>query len=219
MDDKMEDADQPVQWLQLEQSSAPEDIFGEPVTKTRIGDEYQAQIPHLMTENERLQLIVLPSSHDREIDIEEKLMFGHSIPVAWIQDQPKSNGKTIKNQAKAKGSAKGKSSLLPVPVSSIESLSPDEHQSFVLALYIFGKNFGVVNRFIGNKGMRNVLSYYYGKFYKTDEHKKWLRYKKMKGNKKTMPGKIIFSDWRQDELFFRLFPRVTDTSITSLKQV
>lgn len=215
MDDKMEDADQPVQWLQLEQSSAPGDIFGEPVTKTRIGDEYQAQIPHLMTENERLQLIVLPSSHDREIDIEEKLMFGHSIPVAWIQDQPKSKGKSIKNQAKAKG----KSSLLPVPVSSIESLSPYEHHSFVLALYIFGKNFGVVNRFIGNKGMRNVLSYYYGKFYKTNDHKKWLRYKKMKGNKMTMPGKIIFSDWRQDELFFRLFPRVTDTSITSLKQV
>ncbi|KAI3787703.1 hypothetical protein L2E82_00050 [Cichorium intybus] len=184
----MEDADQPAQWLDSKHLSTP----------------------------------VLPSSHNGKIDVQDQLMFGWSIPVVWIQGQPESNKKSLQNPENAHESTKGNgvlgAGLLHVPDSSSESLSLAEHHIFLLALYIFGKNFHVVNKFMGNKGMQNVLSYYYGKFYKTGEHQKWLRYKKMKGNNKTIPGKNIFSDWRQEELFSCLFPHVTGECRTSLTQ-
>ncbi|GJS24303.1 gag/pol polyprotein [Tanacetum coccineum] len=48
MDKNMEDVDKRVEWLHCESHFAG-DIFGEPQKTARIGDEYQAQIPSLMT--------------------------------------------------------------------------------------------------------------------------------------------------------------------------
>ncbi|KAJ0808274.1 putative transcription regulator Homeodomain-LIKE family [Helianthus annuus] len=108
---------------------------------------------------------------------------------------------------------------VPVPCSSREECwSAIEHDSFILGLYIFGKNLRVVNEFVGDKGMPNVISYYYGKFYRSGEHQKWSMYRK-KRIKQSLPGKKIFRGWRLQELLSRLLSNVTDECKASLTQV
>ncbi|KAI7751424.1 hypothetical protein M8C21_008217, partial [Ambrosia artemisiifolia] len=208
--DMDKDVDKRVEWLQSGQSSTAGNIFGEPQKTTRVGDEYQAKIPSLMTENERSQLMKVPVCE-----------FGQSGPVTWVHSQ--------QTQRNNKANAKGKScivgcdtdnDLLLVPCSSSEeSWSPIEHDSFILGLYIFGKNLRVVNKFMGNKGMQNVLSYYYGKFYRSSEHQKWSTYRKKKRISKSLPGKKIFNGWRLHELLSRLLSNVTDECKARLTQV
>jgi hypothetical protein len=41
-----------------------------------------------------------------------------------------------------------------------------EEANLVLGFYTFGKNFVQVKRFIGNKKMKDILSFYYGKLYR-----------------------------------------------------
>ncbi|KAM0047230.1 putative transcription regulator Homeodomain-LIKE family [Helianthus debilis subsp. tardiflorus] len=99
--------------------------------------------------------------------------------------------------------------LVSVPcTSSEECWSAIEHDSFILGLYIFGKNLRVVNKFMGDKDMPNVISYYYGKFYRSSEHQNWSMYQK-KRIKKSLPGKKIFRGWRLQELLSRLLSNVT----------
>ncbi|KAJ0625437.1 putative transcription regulator Homeodomain-LIKE family [Helianthus annuus] len=203
------DVDKRVEWLHSEQYSAAGNIFGEPQKTTRVGNEYQAQIPPLMTENERVKLINVPVCE-----------FGLSIPVTWVHSQRKKEEETKDIEAKAKGeSCETDSDLVPVPcLSSEERWSAIEHDSFILGLYIFGKNLRVVNEFMGDKGMPNVISYYYGKFYRSGEHQKWSMYRK-KRIKKSLPGKKIFRGWRLQELLSRLLSDVTDECKASLTQV
>ncbi|XP_021974691.1 uncharacterized protein LOC110869774 [Helianthus annuus] len=181
MDRNTEDNDKRVEWLHSEQYAAAGNIFGEPQKTTRIGNEYQAQIPSLNTKNELSHLMELPLCHD-----------------ANTNDH--------------------KSGMEDCGISDEESWSAIEQDSFLLGLYIFGKNLRVVNKFMGNKGMPNVLSYYYGKFYRSDEHRKWSLYRK-KRSRKSIPGKRIFSGWRRHELLSRLLTKVTDECKSSLTQV
>ncbi|XP_076899837.1 uncharacterized protein LOC143553820 [Bidens hawaiensis] len=176
MDKHKEDDDKRVEWLHSEPYAADGNIFGEPQKTTRIGDEYQAQIPSLITKTKN------------DVD---RFRFGLSNPV----------------------------NMAPVPCSLNEKpWSAIEHDGFVFGLYVFGKNFRVVNKFVGNKGMPNVMSYYYGKFYRSSEHQKWSVYKKKRG-RKPIPGKRIFCGWRRHELLSRLLPKVTDECKNSLTQV
>nr|XP_043611080.1 uncharacterized protein LOC122582722 [Erigeron canadensis] len=214
----MEDVEKRVEWLHSENYSAAGDIFGEPLKTSRIGDKYQAQIPSLMTENERLQLICFPFGQHDKTDVQNQFGFGLPIPVTWVQNQHKNKEKSAKGKSGILGSGTG-SDLFPVPCSlGEESWSEIEHKSFLLGLYIFGKKFCLVNRFMGNKGMQNVISYYYGKFYRSDEHQKWSMYLKKRGRKST-PGKNMFKGWRRQELLSRLLPHVTDECKTHLTEV
>ncbi|KAJ0620858.1 putative transcription factor MYB-HB-like family [Helianthus annuus] len=201
------DVDQRVEWLHSEQYSAADNIFGEPQKIARVGDEYQAQIPCLMTESERSQLKKVPICE-----------CGLSIPVTWVHSQHKNKEETMDIEANAKG-CKTDNDLIPVPCSQTEeSWSAIEHDSFVLGLYIFGKNLRVVNKFMGNKGMPNVISYYYGKFYRSSEHQTWSMYRKKKISK-SLPGKKIFRGWRLHELLSRSLSNVTDECKAKLTQV
>ncbi|MFS8001094.1 putative transcription regulator Homeodomain-LIKE family [Helianthus anomalus] len=84
--------------------------------------------------------------------------------------------------------------LVSVPCSSSEECwSAIEHDSFILGLYIFGKNLHVLNKFMGDKDLPNVIPYYYGKFYRSGEHHNWSIYGK-KRIKKSLPK--IFRGWR-----------------------
>ncbi|PWA90706.1 Homeodomain-like protein [Artemisia annua] len=200
MDRNMEDVDKRVEWLHCESHFAG-DIFGEPQKTARIGDEYQAQIPPLMTKNECLQLIKYPVCHEVKTDDQNHFDFGQSIPVTWVRRSKRKNG------------------LLALPCSSIEeSWSVIEQDCFILGLYIFGKNLRVVNKFMGNKGMQNVISYYYGKFYRSEQHQKWSMYVK-KRRTKSSPGRKTLRGWRRQELLSRLLPNVTDECKTRLTQV
>ncbi|KAJ0623960.1 putative transcription regulator Homeodomain-LIKE family [Helianthus annuus] len=147
-----------------------------------------------MTENERSQLI--------------------KLPVTWVHSQDKNKEETMGINA----SPKDASYIVGCDTDNEESWSAIEHDSFILGLYIFGKNLRVVNMFMGNKGMPNVLCYYYGKFYRSNEHQKWSMYRK-KRISKSLPGKKIFNGWRLHELLSRLLSNVTDECKARLTQV
>ncbi|XP_071720660.1 uncharacterized protein [Rutidosis leptorrhynchoides] len=218
MDKKMEDVDKRVEWLNSEQYSAAGDIFGEPQKTTRIGDEYQAKIPSLMTENERLQLIALPVYQNANTDVQNRFAFGLPIPVTWVTCKLEAM-ESAEGKSGILGSETGDDDLFPIPCSSgEESWTKIEHDSFVLGLYIFGKDLRVVNEFVGDKGLPNVVSYYYGRFYRSSEHQRWSMFSK-KRKIKYLPGRKIFKGWRRQELLSRLLPNVTDECKTHLTQV
>ncbi|GJS24301.1 hypothetical protein Tco_0452933 [Tanacetum coccineum] len=215
MDKDMEDVDKRVEWLHCEPNFAG-DIFGEPQKITRIGDEYQAQIPSLMTKND-----------DVKTDDQDHFDFGLSIPVTWVRSQHKKKKKKNKKERiaiEAKGKSgkidsKRKNRLLALPCSSVEeSWSVIEPDSIILGLYIFGKNLRVVNKFMGNKGMPHVISFYYGKFYRSEQHQKWSMYIK-KRRTKSSPGRKTLRGLRRQELLSRLLPNISDECKTRLTQV
>lgn len=98
------------------------------------------------------------------------------------------------------------------------SWSEADTRSFLLGLFIFGKNFIKIKRLLENKGMGEMLSFYYGKFYKSDEYRRWSDCRKTKGRKCIM-GQKLFSGLRQQELLSRLIPHVSKESQDSLLQV
>lgn len=106
----------------------------------------------------------------------------------------------------------------PLPGSPLEPWTAIEHDSFLLGLYTFGKNLSVVKRFVKSKEMGNILWYYYGKFYRSNEHRRWSECRKMRG-KLSIHGQKIFSGWRQQELLSRLFPHVSEKCQNMLLEV
>ncbi|KAK9919855.1 hypothetical protein M0R45_028430 [Rubus argutus] len=106
-------------------------------------------------------------------------------------------------------------SCSPVPDSSREHWSDAEADSFLLGLYIFGKNFNQVNRFMEHKAMGDILSFYYGTFYRSDEYCRWSDCQKVR-RRKCIIGEKIFTGWRQRELFSRMTPHVQEESRITL---
>jgi len=61
---------------------------------------------------------------------------------------------------------------------SNDTWTKPEVESLLLGLYIFGKSFDKLKRFIGSKTIDDVQFFYYAKFYKSEDHKRWHAYKK-----------------------------------------
>lgn len=106
----------------------------------------------------------------------------------------------------------------PVPGLSSHSWSDAEVDSFLLGLYIFGKNFFQIQRFMETKDMGKILSFYYGKFYRSHAHRRWSDCRKIK-RRKYVTGRKIFTGWRQQELLSRLFPHVPEEVQNTLLEV
>lgn len=100
-------------------------------------------------------------------------------------------------------------SFIMVPGSPPEAWTKTEEDVFLLALYIFGKNFTSVQSFMETKKMKDILVYYYTKFYGTESYCRWAESRKIK-SRKCFQGQRIFSGWRQQELSTRLLPHVPD---------
>ncbi|KAK6233177.1 hypothetical protein SCA6_003250 [Theobroma cacao] len=111
----------------------------------------------------------------------------------------------------------GKSSHL-IPGSSCDSWSNTEVDGFLLGLYVFGKDFRQIKRFIGNKEMGDILSFYYGAFYRSDRYRRWSDGQKRR-SRKNIYGRKIFTGWRQQELLSRLLTCVPDESKNNLLEV
>ncbi|AES82484.2 uncharacterized protein [Medicago truncatula] len=105
---------------------------------------------------------------------------------------------------------------IDLPIS--DAWSDADTNSFVLGLFIFRKNFTHIKQFIENKGMGEMLSFYYGKFYKTDGYLRWSKCRKKKG-RKCMIGHNLFAGPRQHELLSRLIPHVSEESQEALSQI
>ncbi|RDX97653.1 hypothetical protein CR513_19554, partial [Mucuna pruriens] len=105
-----------------------------------------------------------------------------------------------------------------VPGSASDTWNEIEEASFILGLYIFGKNLVQVKRFLGNKKMGDILSFYYGNFYKSDKYQRWSGCRKIR-SRKCIYGQKIFTGPRQQELLSRLLPTVSEECYNKLLEV
>ncbi|XP_072975023.1 uncharacterized protein [Typha angustifolia] len=104
---------------------------------------------------------------------------------------------------------------IPLPCLSASSWNDVETESFLLGLYIFGKNLVQVRRLLEHRTMGEMLSYYYGKFYRSDAYRRWSECRKIR-NRRSIIGQRIFTGLRQQELLSRLLPAISKEAQESL---
>lgn len=224
------------------------DAFGEPDILPRIGDEYQAELPPLIGEANHMSYsevghhslrdffiglpitltwisclkhegpeIVSDSRHsDTKNVIETGTFCNGDIGPSHDSVKPKEESQNLPADEKIQ-KCSGEGYLL-VPGLLNESWSDAEKASFLLALYIFEKNFVEVRRFIEAKDMGSILSFFYGDFYGSDGYRRWSEGRKTK-SKKCAYGQRIFSGLRQQELLSRLLPRMSEECTSALLEV
>ncbi|KDP27779.1 hypothetical protein JCGZ_18859 [Jatropha curcas] len=93
-----------------------------------------------------------------------------------------------------------------------------EEASFLLGLYIFGKNLIQVKKFVGSKNMGDILSFYYGKFYRSDRYNRWSDCRKIR-SRRCIYGQRIFTGSTQQELLSRLYLLVSEECKNTLMEV
>ncbi|KAI4301779.1 hypothetical protein L6164_035026 [Bauhinia variegata] len=227
------------------------DIVLAPQLIPRVGDEYQVEIPPMITESERLQLLKNPADSEVVHDISHSFLMGLPVPVIWVHNEvvdggykskskiiePSEASNGIKNSmsdnviesrpttsqtvmtGETKTGQEGKNKKYGVVRGTLSnSWSDADIKSFVLGLFVFGKSFIQIKRFMENKETGEILSFYYGEFYKSEEHRRWSDCRKIKGRKCTI-GQKLFTGWRQHELLSRLIPHVSEESQNTLLQV
>ncbi|XP_043711591.1 uncharacterized protein LOC122660376 isoform X2 [Telopea speciosissima] len=113
---------------------------------------------------------------------------------------------------------RGGRTYCPVPGSLGGSWSDIEKESFILGLYVFGKNLIQVKRFMESKEMGDILSFYYGEFYGSDGHRKWVECRKIR-SRRCIHGQRIFTGLRQQELLSRLLPHASEECQNTLLEV
>ncbi|TKY66193.1 hypothetical protein E2542_SST09060 [Spatholobus suberectus] len=198
------------------------DVVGALQSNPRVGEEYQVEVPSMIKESERLQLRMNPA--DSEVMLDNSLDFAIGLPISvtWMHNEVEDSGdaESLANIDGDKNSGQpGKSknyALAPGALSN--SWREADAKSFLLGLFIFGKNFIQIKKLLENKGMGEILSFYYGKFYKSDEYRRWSDCRKIKG-RKCIIGQKLFTGQRQHELLSRLIPHVSKESQDTLLQV
>lgn len=223
------------------------DVFGEPEILPRIGDEYQVEIPPLTTISNYLLCTKNPIDAEKNSVFQCNFLIGLPIPVMWVSkklenpkkkkhefcefESVKENYTFLKNED-SKLKVEPFNSLASeyemcqyvgpsyclVPGSGDDSWSDIEKDSFLLGLYIFEKNFVQLKRFTESKMMEDILSFYYGKFYRSNEYRKWSACRKTRG-KKCVCGQRIFIGPRQQELLSRMLPQVSQECQNVLVEV
>lgn len=243
MEPNHSDDDDAMEGLVNESSSAYlNGINGEPQVLPRVGDEYQAEIPHLVPEHDRSKLI-------RCFGLDPHLVtFGLPIPLMWTRSekfrgfreaaeigeeekrkpscQPAARTKPrgivlalpCQKNSKLKFEWLGKS-LYPFPGTLGEPWADSEREKFLLGLYLIGKNLVLLHRFVGSKKMGDMLSYYYGSFYRSNEYKRWVDGRKSGRSKQSVQGHKLLTGWRQQELLSRVSSHVSEECKSLLLQV
>ncbi|CAA7044208.1 unnamed protein product [Microthlaspi erraticum] len=213
-------------------------IDGEPEVLPRVGEQYQADIPALLPDCDRLKLI------RSEPHLQEVATFGLPIPLMWTRSEQfrgfheadGENGSGVSLEASARmeprsvvlalpcqRNAKFKfewldKSLYPFPGALGESWQDAEQERFLLGLYCLGKNLVSVQRFVGSKKMGDVLSYYYGSFYRTSGYRRWVDGRKSR-SRRSVQGHKLLTGWRQQELLSRISSLVSEECKTLLLKV
>ncbi|KAK4380017.1 hypothetical protein RND71_001879 [Anisodus tanguticus] len=105
-----------------------------------------------------------------------------------------------------------------VPGIVLDCWTGSEKASFVLGLYIFEKNFVHVKRFVETKGTGDILSFYYGEFYGSQEYRRWSECRKVR-SRRSVCGQKMFTGSRQQELMSRVLPRISEENQKALAEV
>uniref|UniRef100_A0A0D9X0H6 SANT domain-containing protein n=1 Tax=Leersia perrieri TaxID=77586 RepID=A0A0D9X0H6_9ORYZ len=107
---------------------------------------------------------------------------------------------------------------IPVPGMVRHLWTDEEAQTFLLGLYIFGKNLVQVTKFMQCKTMGEVLSYYYGEFFRSDAYNRWAACRKVR-SRRCILGLRIFSGTRQQELLSRILAGIAREAQDPLLEV
>ncbi|CAH8251645.1 unnamed protein product [Arabidopsis lyrata] len=213
-----------------EDSYDDEFACGDPQVEPRVGDEFQVEIPPMMSASKRDVFLSTPVALD---DSSNSFLVGLPVQVMWKDKHRRGQGngddnvdmnqslkslRAKKSRCSAKIRGKSDKNSAPnkqrlnlqavpeIPSSSWEDL---EVASFVLGMYTFGKNFTQVKNFMENKGIGDVMLFYYGKFYNSAKYHSWSESRK-KRNRKCVYGRKLYSGWRQQQLLTRLMPSIPD---------
>ncbi|CAL9214248.1 unnamed protein product [Arabidopsis halleri] len=213
-----------------EDSYDDEFACGDPQVEPRVGDEFQVEIPPMMSASKRAVFLSTPVALD---DSSYSFLVGLPVQVMWIEKHRRGQGngddnvdmnqslkslRAKKSRCSAKirrksdknsESKKQRLNLEAVPAIPSSSWEDLEVASFVLGLYTFGKNFTQVKNFMENKGIGEVMLFYYGKFYNSAKYHSWSESRK-KRNRKCVYGRKLYSGWRQQQLLTRLMPSIPD---------
>ncbi|CAI0467395.1 unnamed protein product [Linum tenue] len=228
----IESADQqPLQALESSGISENDEPSRETELLPRIGEQFQVPIPPLISRSVYLQTDhTLPSEGNTL-----KFSLGLPLSLTWIKEEGEtikkeldeylhalSTGSTRNDSVKAENNEVvrcGSKSYRLVPGSSCYDEWDDlEVGSFLLGLYVFGKNLVQVQKFVESKTMGQILSFYYGKFYRSSRYRRWSECGKQKGRKR-MFGQRIFTGSRQQELLSRLVNRSSEECQHTLQKV
>lgn len=203
-------------------------VCGDPKVDIRVGDEYQAEIPPIMSESKRAAFLLNPLALDLYSDSSPSFVVGLPVEVMWIDTKYRDGQglgddnvdmneslKSLKTKRSRRGESEGnpgsmqRMNLEAVPGKSSSSWEDLEVNGFVLGLYTFGKNFTQVKKLLEGKETGEILSFYYGKFYKSAKYKIWSNSLK-KRSRKCIQGKKLYSCWRLQQLLSRLIPSIPD---------
>jgi len=172
-------------------------VFDDPETSVEVGEIYQAELPILISKSE---YFLLQNNTEAE-SIHHNFQIGLPIPITWIKSYEEHEHK----------------GQILVPGSRSDNWTEIEEAGLVLGLYIFGKNFVEVKQIIGNKKTEDILSFYYGKFHKSDKYRRWYGCREKKSKKCNLHK--IFTEPRPRELLFRLIPNVPEEVQNELLEV
>ena len=212
------------------------DGFEDRLVLPRVGDEYQVEVPPMLSEAAFLQLKINPANSEGISDSSRSYLMGLPVLLMWVYN----HGNSIKNESlESESKAMGQNSLhqkeptvrvdaprqsslnngyFAVPGLPTETWSDFEADCFLLGLYIFGKHLLQVKRFMESKDMGQILSYYYGRFRGSAGHLKWSECRKMR-NRKCIVGDRFLTGYRQQELLSRLLPHLPEESKIKLLEV
>lgn len=194
-----------------EQQEVIRDQGGELKTSVKVESERSKELHTNLNNVDSRVKVALP---DFALDISEVSREpgnGEEAVVMDIDLPLHQSGETSQDQ---KYSNQGYS---PLPGSVGSPWSDLEVKSFLLGLYIFGKNLVLVKIFVETKEMGAILSYYYGRFYRSSDYCRWSECRKIR-SKKSIHGQKIFTGERQRELLSRLLPNVSHESRKTLVQ-
>lgn len=280
-DDEDHPIDMLVDQLRFLEPLCPEEVNEDTRVYPRVGDEYQVEVPDLLTEEEQVKLRSSAVYESKTFGFEYPVGVGLAIPVTWTQNTsshikeeqrefsarssflsqdegPINNSKNIignldqhvdcseclrcklgytEQVAKLSGSSgqdmhclqtkkllgcscinRKFNDYVALPGMPRYSWTDEEAHTFLLGLYIFGKNLVQVTKFTETKTMGEVLSYYYGEFFRSDPYRRWAACRKAR-SRRCILGLRIFSGPRQQELLSRLLAGVAKEVEAPLMEV
>ncbi|KAI3980235.1 hypothetical protein MKX01_011645 [Papaver californicum] len=208
------------------------EICGKQQKSPQIGDEYQVEIPPSVVEVEPLMKSGL-SDAGIMVNVADSFVEALPIPIMWINNdigrRPNTDGslnsRNIKKSSnkevvKTKEVKSEDEAYFAAPGCLGNSWTDLEKEAFLLGLYIFGKNLVKVKRFVESKAMADILSFYYGEFYRSAAHRRWSSSRnKDKRSRKCIQGPKMFKTWRQQKLFSCLLSRIPEKCYSTLVEV
>ncbi|KAL0856696.1 hypothetical protein Bca101_061850 [Brassica carinata] len=167
----------------MEGSCEEEFVCGDPKVDIRVGDEYQAEIPPMISDSKRAEN---PLASDLASG---SFVVGLPLQVTWIDTKFKDR-QGLGGDDDHVGMSE-----------SLKSLKNKRSR----------RNTGTKQRMMNLEAVPEKPSSSWEDFYKSDKHKIWSNSLK-KQSRKCIQGKKLYSGWRLQHLLSRLIPNITDES-------